>query len=342
MTDQSNGTQSLARTENVGPLSQALELDNERFQLLTRTIARGCTRDELHLFLAVAARCGLDPFLKQIYPIKANSGFFIHVGIDGRRLIAQRTGLVDGTLGPFWAGADGEWRDVWLSDEKPKAARFGVLKKGCREPFWAVAHLKGFGLKTGRWETDAAHMLALRAEDHAWRKAFPYEMGNLPAYRPEQDEPEQPQPDDGDGDYREVDRETGEIHEAAPVQRSPRAQAVIADMEAAVAEADADAAQPDQEDQGRGQDEGQEAQVPVAGPPPDALDEALGPKPERYAGPLPGEVAAMRTKLDARGLVYQLPQAFQDESFVRDWLGRMHQRIREHDQGRSTAGARRS
>ena len=198
----------------AAPLARDLGMDADRLALLSRTIGADLRPDELQLFLAVSARVQLDPFLKQIYPIKDNKSgrFYIHVGIDGRRVIGQRTGQVDGTHGPFWCGPDGEWHDAWLDETTlPVAAKFGILRKGSREPFWAVAHMRGFRSATGRWATDAVHMLGKVAEDHAWRKAFPYEMGALPNYRAEHDDP-----NTTNAEFREIDHDTGEVLPGLP------------------------------------------------------------------------------------------------------------------------------
>jgi hypothetical protein len=191
----------------AAPLATDLALDAERLALLARTIGAELRPDELQLFLAVAARTGLDPFARQIYAIKNRQGFFVHIGIDGRRAIAQRTGLVDGMLGPFWCGPDGQWRDVWLEPEPPLAARVGVLKRGCREPFWGTAHLRSFRGGSPNWSDRVEHMLAKVAEDHALRRAFPYEMGAAGAYRPEHDHDEEgPPPGPGGGEDQDDDR----------------------------------------------------------------------------------------------------------------------------------------
>lgn len=217
MNETTNG-RALAVPDAAAPIARELGLDDERLEILQR-MHRDLHPQEFVLFLAVAARTGLDPYLKQIYAIKdkRNGNFYIHVGIDGRRLIAQRTGMVDGSIGPQWCGPDGLWLDVWLDDGPPAAARFGVLKKGCREPFWGVARYKSFKGVGPNWEQRPDHQLAKVAEDHAYRKAFPYEMGGTPAYRPDLDaaEPEA-SATDAEAEYREVDRATGEITEAAP------------------------------------------------------------------------------------------------------------------------------
>lgn len=93
-------------------------------------------------FLAVCRRTGLDPFAKQIYAMEAGGKWSIVVGVDGFRIIAQRSKGYAGQIGPQWAtgrkvsqpllinGApvfapDGslvmteqdEWVDAWTPDE---------------------------------------------------------------------------------------------------------------------------------------------------------------------------------------------------------------------------------
>ena len=159
--------------------------------LLTRTICKGASADELALFVQICKKTGLDPFSRQIFAVKRwdrKAGCEVmqpQVSIDGFRLVAQRSGEYAGQTPVQWCGEDGEWRDVWLSKSHPVAARVGVYRRGFAEPCFAVALWSEYcplgkdGKPSGMWPRMPALMLAKCAEALALRKAFPAELSGL-------------------------------------------------------------------------------------------------------------------------------------------------------------------
>lgn len=151
------------------------------------------TKAELAGFLHLCQRTGLDPFSRQIYLIgrwdkkQQRKVFTPQTGIDGYRVVANRAiASGGGTIGyedTQWCGKDGRWRDVWVSEEPPAAAKVTVLRDGQRFP--AVAGYREYvqtgreGSPVGLWAKMPAGQLAKCASALALRMAFPHDLAGV-------------------------------------------------------------------------------------------------------------------------------------------------------------------
>lgn len=156
--------------------------------LIKSQIAKGCTDDELKLFLYQAARTGLDPLSRQIYAIRrkqwdsdANAKvdkMSIQTGIDGFRLVADRTNR-------YAPGKDNVYE---YDDEKRLVKATATVMKlvgGTWHPveasafFWEYAQVNAKGELTAMWKDKPHIMLGKCAEALALRKAFPAELSGI-------------------------------------------------------------------------------------------------------------------------------------------------------------------
>lgn len=162
------------------------QFNPDQLKLVRETVAKGTTEAEFKLFIEVCRYRGLNPFARQIYAIvrsahdPAKRQMTIQTSIDGFRLLAERSGEYRGQIGPEWCGEDGIWKDVWLKDTPPVAARVGILRKGFEHPVWGIAKYKAFYIESNPlWKKMSDHMLALRAESIGLRKTFPDQMSGI-------------------------------------------------------------------------------------------------------------------------------------------------------------------
>jgi len=142
---------------------------------------------EVDQFLLECRLYGLEPLAGQIYAVWENGVMQAVATIDGMRLSAERTGLYEGQSDPEWCDAEGNWTDYWSAEDVPVAARVRVHRKGAKVPTTGTANWHDFAPQgeagaDSLWNKQTgkpAHMLSIRAEALALRKAFPAQLSGL-------------------------------------------------------------------------------------------------------------------------------------------------------------------
>lgn len=145
---------------------------NLDIDLIKRTVAKDTTDDELKLFLYTCQRTGLDPLTRQIHCIKRGGQMAIQTGIDGYRVIAERSGALAGI------------EDAVYDDETkpfPGKATVTVWKivNGQRVSFTSSARWAEYKSVGPMWTKMPYLMLAKCAEALALRKAFPNDLSGI-------------------------------------------------------------------------------------------------------------------------------------------------------------------
>jgi phage recombination protein Bet len=170
----------------------------DQVALIKRTIAKGATDDELALFLNQCRRTGLDPFSRQIHLVKRWSAderrevMTIQVGIDGLRLVAERTGRYVPGREPTFA-YDDKGRLVSATAYVRKLSG-GLWHEVAATAFLAeYVQAKKDGTTTRFWSRMPHLMLAKCAESLALRRAFPMELSGVYSAEEVTAEDEQPE-----------------------------------------------------------------------------------------------------------------------------------------------------
>lgn len=146
-----------------------------------KTLCPDATKEELVLFAKYCQKTGLDPFSQQIYLIKRKGKPSFQTGIDGYRVIAERT--------EKYAGNDDYEFDEEFQNGKgnhPKYAKSTVYRliEGERVPFSATARWNEYkqvynGELGNMWAKFPSIMLGKCAEALALRKAFPNALSGV-------------------------------------------------------------------------------------------------------------------------------------------------------------------
>lgn len=168
--------------------NQHKHFNPKQLEILKNSICRGSTNEEFEMFLMACTKTQLDPFMRQIYAVKRRAKkpdgswgevMSIQTGIDGYRLIAERTGHY--APGP---------EPTYTYDPQGKLlSATAYIKKQTRDGTWhtisASAYIDEYCQKTregspmGMWATMPRTMLSKCAESQALRKAFPAEMSGV-------------------------------------------------------------------------------------------------------------------------------------------------------------------
>lgn len=152
------------------------------------TLCPGMNDVQLAYFQGVVKSTGLSPLTDppQIHASLFNGKFNVMTGIDGWRMAAMRTGKFGGIIKTEFFGRDNVACPVWLGgpDHPPLACRVTLVRIDWKHPVDAIALMHEWNNGRGEWKTKPAHMLSVRAEKLALRKAFPGAFNDLDSELP--------------------------------------------------------------------------------------------------------------------------------------------------------------
>ena len=173
----------VSQDQNQSIVSRRDEFEKKK-ELLKKTVCKGSSDEQFQLFLHACERTGLDPFMRQIYAVMRNdknngSQMTIQTGIDGYRLIAERTSK-------YSPGKEA----TYVYDDKGRVfSATAYVKKQTADGTWhevsSTAFMSEyvqkdrFGNPTRFWQNMPHTMLAKCAEALALRKSFPAELSGI-------------------------------------------------------------------------------------------------------------------------------------------------------------------
>lgn len=145
----------------------------EELDLIKKTVAKDATDQELSLFLYTAKMRGLNPLTRQIHFVKRGGQGTIQTGIDGFRLIAERSGKY----------APGSKPTIFEYDKSKllRATVFGMkVMNGHAFEYSATAKYDEYKVDSNQlWRKMPEAMLEKCAEAKLLRKGFPEEMSGI-------------------------------------------------------------------------------------------------------------------------------------------------------------------
>lgn len=167
--------------------SSAFVLSEEQIATLSQAglIPKGTPSSQVEIFAQVCQEKGLSPFSKEIHLVKYGGIYAPIVGIDGRRKIAAETGVHLGTSTAMYNRmSNGSFYS--LAECKAKGMKVPhtctiIVKKlvGTHVVEFSAEVAFDEFKKSGSWSSMPFHRLAVVAESHALRKAFPNRFSGL-------------------------------------------------------------------------------------------------------------------------------------------------------------------
>lgn len=166
-------------------MSDIIKWKPEEVELIKSMYFKGSTDEEFKMFLYLSQRTGLNPMARQIFPVKRRDWktqrdvMTVQTGIDGYRLIAERTGRY----------APGREPTYTYDTNGNIISATSYVKKQTDDGTWhevaATAYYNEYvqktkdGTPTKFWKQMSHNQLAKCAEALCLRKCFPYELSGI-------------------------------------------------------------------------------------------------------------------------------------------------------------------
>lgn len=162
----------------------------DQIEILKNSLCKGVSDEEFKVFLMACAKTKLDPFMRQIYAVKrwdarlGRETMTIQTGIDGYRLIAERTGrYAPGRKPSFEYSPTGDLisATAYVKKLTPDGTWHEVEAEAFFEEYCQTVLDKQTNKRKaiGMWASMQRNQLAKCAESLCLRKAFPAEMSGV-------------------------------------------------------------------------------------------------------------------------------------------------------------------
>jgi hypothetical protein len=156
----------------TGTIDLVPKTENDELSIVRQTYAKELTDQEFGVLVADARHRGLDVVNREVVGIKFQGRMTPFVTLAGARKLAEMSGKLAGSEGPYFCGKDGRWVEVWLDDAPPAAAKFIVHRHDSVKPIVGIATWKERAqLNSLTWKTMPSLMLGKVAEMDALRRA---------------------------------------------------------------------------------------------------------------------------------------------------------------------------